>query len=307
MEKIEMRKRGKIMFQMDSQEKIVLAKTYSILGKYFSHAIQQVEDGEIILRCAGLSSLVDKYRVELTPYYMNGTWKNDNPAYSPIKVCFSICQEIESNKQALGSFLKEIFDRVRKIKEADYSVLSNYLEIIGYELTREHIEDDYDYDCYKYHLTAFSEGVFERQENKTFLLSALEQKHNDLLTYYLEAISNYGNSEYKSCLDNSRSVFEGFFKKLDVQNDYAKGILAATGESIVDSSNTQLTSIKKIFTYWIDNKKGANRYRLFVSMYSAMSGLGTHGEEVPTKEDALMFLRMTEDILIWCLQHGVGF
>lgn len=73
MEKIEMRKRGKIMFQMDSQEKIVLAKTYSILGKYFSHAIQQVEDGEIILRCAGLSSLVDKYRVELTPYYMNGT------------------------------------------------------------------------------------------------------------------------------------------------------------------------------------------------------------------------------------------
>lgn len=100
---------------------------------------------------------------------------------------------------------------------------------------------------------------------------------------------------------------KAFFKKIDVQNDYAKGILAATGESVVDNSNTQLTSIKKIFTYWIDNKKGANRYRLFVSMYSAMSGLGTHGEEVPTKEDALMFLRMTEDILIWCLQHGVGF
>ena len=35
-EKIGMRKGGKTMFEMDSQEKIVLAKTYSILGKYFN-------------------------------------------------------------------------------------------------------------------------------------------------------------------------------------------------------------------------------------------------------------------------------
>ncbi|PWJ47794.1 hypothetical protein [Faecalicatena contorta] len=295
------------MFQLDSQEKIVLAKTYSILGKYFDRAIQQTEDGEIILRCAGLSSLVDKYKTDLIPYYMNGIWKNDNPQYSPVKTCFAICQEIENNKQALGSFLKEIFDRTRKIEGNDFEILSNYLEIIGYELTREHIEDDYEYDLYKYQLTAFSEGAIGRQEDKTFLLAALEQKHGDLLPYYLEAISNYGNSEYKSCLDNTRSVFEGFFKKLDSQNDYAKGILVATNESIIDNSNTQLVSIKKIFTYWLDNKKGANRYRLFVSMYSAMSGLGTHGEEIPSKEDALMFLRITEDILIWCLQHNIGY
>ena len=135
----------------------------------------------------------------------------------------------------------------------------------------------------------------------------LEQHHSDLLRYYLEAISNYGNSEYKSCIDNSRSVFEGFFKKIDTENEYSKGILCATGEIVIDNSNTQLSSIKKIFNYWIENRKGANRYRVFVSLYSAMSGLGTHGEEIPTKEDALMFLRMTEDVLIWCLHHNVGF
>ena len=77
--------------------------------------------------------------------------------------------------------------------------------------------------------------------------------------------------------------------------------------NIIDNSNTQLITIKKIFNYWLINRKGANRYRLFVSMYSAMSGLGTHGEEIPAKEDALMFLRMTEDRLIWCLHHGIGF
>ena len=130
------------MFELDSQEKIVLAKTYSIIGKYFGQAISESGDGERILCCAGLSSLVDDY--------MNGTWKNENEGFNPVNACFSICTEIESNKQALENFLKEIFDRVRNIEESDFSILKNYLEIIGYELTREHIEDDYHYDYYKY-------------------------------------------------------------------------------------------------------------------------------------------------------------
>ena len=56
-------------------------------------------------------------RALLTPYYMNGTWKNDNPGYNPINAAFDICIKIESNKQALGNFLKEIFDRVRRIDD----------------------------------------------------------------------------------------------------------------------------------------------------------------------------------------------
>lgn len=296
------------MFELDSQEKMVLAKTYSIIGKYFSSIISDPGDGEVILRCAGLSSLVDKYRSELIPYYMNGPWKNPNEGYSPVNTCFAICTEIENNKKALGQFLKEIFDRVTHINESDYKILQNYLELIGYELTEEIVEDEYYYEIRKYHLNIISSGVVERQEDKSALIVAMEQKHSDLLLYYVEAISNYGNSEYKSCVDNCRSIFEGFFKKIDQQgNDYAKGILRATGESVIDESNTQLVTIKKIFNYWLDKRKGANRYRLFVSMYSAMSGLGTHGEEMPTKEDALMFLRVTEDALIWSLHHGVGF
>jgi hypothetical protein len=294
------------MFQLDSQEKIVLAKTYSILGKYFDRAIQQVKSGEIILRCAGLSSIIERYRENLTPYYMNGPWKNDNPNYTPIKTCCDICQEIESNKKALGNFLKEIFDRTNRMEENDFLMLNNYLEILGYELKREHIEDNYENDLYKFSLIQFSNGAVERQEDKTILVKVLKDKHSDLIQYYLEAISNYGNSEYKSCVDNTRSLFEGFFKKVDINNDYAKGILSATGEIVIDESSTQLVSMKKIFNYWLEKHKGANRYRLFVSMYSAMSGLGTHGEEVPSKEDALMFLRMTEDILIWCFQNNIG-
>ena len=192
------------------------------------------------------------------------------------------------------------------MEENDFLMLNNYLEILGYELKREHIEDNYENDLYKFSLIQFSNGAVERQEDKTILVKVLKDKHSDLIQYYLEAISNYGNSEYKSCVDNTRSLFEGFFKKVDINNDYAKGILSATGEIVIDESSTQLVSMKKIFNYWLEKHKGANRYRLFVSMYSAMSGLGTHGEEVPSKEDALMFLRMTEDILIWCFQNNIG-
>lgn len=295
------------MIALDSQEQIVLAKTYSIIGKYFRKITSNNGDAEVILRCAGLSSLIDEYESQLTPYYYNQGWRNDNLKYSPINACFSICTKIESNKKALGNFLKEIFDRVYYIEEEDFKLLANYLEIIGYELLAEERDDSYENNQYKYRLTVFSSGAIERQNDTSFLLKALHRSHSDIVHCYIEAISNYGNSEYKSCIDNCRSLIENFFKKIDSNSDYAKGILAATGEKIIDNSNTKLTSIKKIFSHWIDKRNGANRYRLFVTMYSAMSGLGTHGEEVPTKEDSLMFLRMTEDALIWCLQKSIGF
>lgn len=90
-----------------------------------------------------------------------------------------------------------------------------------------------------------------------------------------------------------------------INGDYVKGILAATSESIIDNG-AQLTSIKKIYTYWIDNKKGANRFRLFQTMYSVMSGLETHHEDVARKEDALLLLRYVEDCLLWCFRKGVN-
>lgn len=61
-----------------------------------------------------------------------------------------------------------------------------------------------------------------------------------------------------------------------------------------------------IYTYWIDNKRGANRFRLFQTMYSVMSGLGTHHEDVASKEDALLLLRYVEDCLLWCFRKGVN-
>jgi hypothetical protein len=59
------------------------------------------------------------------------------------------------------------------------------------------------------------------------------------------------------------------------------------GEHVVDNG-TELTSKNIIFKYWLENNKGANRYRIFATLYSAMSGLDAHGEDNPVQEDTLM-------------------
>lgn len=167
------------------------------------------------------------------------------------------------------------------------------------------IDDTYN-SSYEYKLVPSSTGSQERNEDVSYLHSMLSTYHSELVSLYDEAISNFGTGQYISCIENCRSLFESFFKKLDTtHNEYVRGILVATGEQIIDNG-ANLVSIKKIYEYWIANKKGANRFRLFQTMYSVMSGLGTHREDVATKEDALLLLRYVEDCLLWCFRKNIN-
>lgn len=289
----------------DSKERIARSNIYSIFGKLLRRCTHNNDDGEILLREAGLSSLVNEYSFRLNPYWFNRGYKNNNDQYNPEYVCLSICQTIESSEEALVSFLNAILKHTRQIEDAELSRLINYLNIIGYEINIYEKVNEYWTD-YEYSLVPSSDGNTERSRDISYLRTMLTAYHSDLVHLYDEATTNFGNAQYVSCIDNCRSLFEGFFKKLDsVNNDYVKGILAATGETVVENGTT-LTSIKKIYTYWINNKAGANRFRLFQTMYSAMSGLGTHHEDIPTREDALLLFRFVEDTLLWCFRKGIG-
>ena len=81
-----------------------------------------------------------------------------------------------------------------------------------------------------------------------------------------------------------------------------KAALTLSQESVTDDTGARITSKEKIYKYWLDKKKGANRYRYFTTLYSVMSGLGTHGEEEPSKADAVLILRALEDVLVWILK-----
>ena len=289
----------------DNKERIARSNIYSIFGKLLRLCTQNNDDGEVLLCEAGLSSLIDEYSFRLNPHWFNRGYTNNNNQYNPEYVCLSICQTIESSEEALLRFLNTILKHTRKIEEGEFSQLANYLGIIGYEIEVFEKVSEYRTD-YEYSLVPSSEGNIERTNDVSYLRAMLAKHHSDLIHLYDEATTNFGNAQYVSCIDNCRSLFEGFFKKLDLVNhDYAKGILVATGETIVDNG-TPLTSIKKIYNYWIDNRCGANRFRLFQTMYSAMSGLGTHHEDTPTREDALLLFRFVEDTLLWCFRKGVN-
>ena len=288
--------------KIDNKERIARSNIYVIFGKFLSKQINNNDDGEVILKKSGLSSFVDNYKNRLNPYCYNGVYRNDNESYNPAYVCMKICEALEENEDTLLMFLNTILEEIKKIDDNEKERLENYLGVIGYELKVEQ-EDDYYNENYIYTLIPSTDGSQERNKDISFLRDMLLNYHSDLIHIYDEAISNFGNGQYVSCIENCRALFESFFKKLDtINDDYVNGILNATGEQVIDSSGANLTSIKKIYTYWLTNKKGANRFRLFQTLYSAMSGLGTHHEEKASKEDALLLLRYVEDCLLWCFR-----
>ncbi len=291
---------------IDSNERIARSNIYSIFGKLLKRQIKNNNDREIILKKAGLSSLLSTYKNQLEPYRFNRGYQNENNDYNPEYACIKICESLEENEDNLLLFLNTILDGTNKIEEDLKEKLINYLGIIGYELEEEFKDDYYD-DLYAFKLIASVDGVQNRNKDISLMRNELNQYQSDLVGLYDEAISNFGNGQYVSCIENCRSLFENFFKQLDTQNsDYVRGILKATGEHIKDNNGNELTTIKRIYTYWIDNKKGANRFRLFQTMYSVMSGLGTHREDAASREDALLLLRYTEDCLLWCFRKGIN-
>lgn len=291
---------------IDSNERIARSNIYSIFGKLLKRQIKNNNDREIILKKAGLSSLLSTYKNQLEPYRFNRGYQNENNDYNPEYACIKICESLEKNEDDLLLFLNTILDGTNKIEEDLKEKLINYLGIIGYELEEE-LKDDYYDDLYAFKLIASVDGVQNRNKDISLMRNELNQYQSDLVGLYDEAISNFGNGQYVSCIENCRSLFENFFKQLDTQNsDYVRGILKATGEHIKDNNGNELTTIKRIYTYWIDNKKGANRFRLFQTMYSVMSGLGTHREDAASREDALLLLRYTEDCLLWCFRKGIN-
>lgn len=293
---------------VDSENEIALAKLSDLLGNYYNDVIKENGDAESLLRCSGISSLLQKYGKNLNPHTFNNGFKNENINFSPKDSINKICLEISDNKEVLFKFLNEFISRVVLFSEDDINLINNYLEILGYKLNIEKKLDDYSYEVHNYSLSTYTDGSFDRQDDiSSYLHNALSSYSDTLLTLYNNAIFEYANSKYVPCITNCRILLEKTFKKLDSENnDFYKGVLAATNEKALPNTDTPKQSQNSIFEYWLKYKKGFNRFRFISTLYSVTSGLGVHIEEEASKEDALLCLRATEDILIWFFQSNKG-
>lgn len=285
---------------LDSREEKSLAQLCFYLDMPVRRVANKNGNGwlEQVLSCVGLSSLVDEYSNYFNPYSYNRGYTNDNDSFNPELGMLKVCNRIKHEKELLNEFINEIFRRLDNIED-DFLLrqISNCVQLLGYELQIESTEIGE-----RYSIQYLSSGEIERQREMSVMRKELNINHPDILRYYNEALETYSNGNFKSCIDNCRTAYEKIFAILDSENgDYLRGILSATGETIIENG-AELKSKNKIFKYWLEKNKGANRYRIMATLYSGMSGLGPHGEDNPSQEDALLILRMTEDVFLWLIQ-----
>lgn len=276
----------------DDNNTIAQFKIYEFLGTVFDSAIQNNGDGEAIFHHTGISSLIPHYQKLITPYSFNGQWRNDNVQYNPGKVFVEVFPALDEKHRFL--FIKAIVEYAN-LYCINKEKLSNHLAVLGYSL-------DTSNDCRSnYTIYQTTKGAAERSTDVVLLEKKIHNDFPALYYIYDEALSTFGNGEYKSCIDNCRTLYERITQSL-TGNGSDKAALSLSQESITDDTGASITSKDKIYKYWLDKKKGANRYRYFTTLYSVMSGLGTHGEEEPSKADAVLILRALEDVLVWMLK-----
>lgn len=285
------------MLNYDSKESIINFKAYD----YFAHILELATKfdngvGRLILNLSGLSELAEVTSHLLDPHTYNGMYQNENLHYNPKLFFLEYFPSLNDEYKFL--FLKNIIEKVDVYRHiTDMEKLENYLNLFGYTLIESECLTKKGYSINKSNI-----GLLNREEDISYLLKVIKSNHPHSFIYLEEAISNFGNTEYKSCIDNARTLLETIVYDLGGKNkSHSQNFLTISSEKLIDENKNELTSRNKIFEYWLNNNSGANRYRVFYSVYSAVSGLGTHAEEVPSKKDALMFLRIVEDILAWIL------
>ena len=276
----------------DDDNSIAEFKIYEYLGTVLKTAIYNNGDGEAILYCAGISSLIPQYQKMLTPYSYNGQWQNNNVQYNPGKFFVEVFPVLDEKHRFL--FIKAIVERANS-NNLDKDKLSNHLAVLGYSLDASNDSRS------KYTIIQTRKGAAERSKDVVLLEKKIQSDFPSLYYIYDEALSTFGNAEYKSCIDNCRTLYEKITQALTGAGS-DKAALTLSQELVTDDTGARITSKEKIFKYWLDKKKGANRYRYFTTLYSVMSGLGTHGEEEPSKADAVLILRALEDVLVWILK-----
>ena len=218
------------------------------------------------------------------------------PFYNPKKVFFEIYEQLDEEHRFL--FIRNIIEKtnIKNFLAAEKELLIRYLNVLGYSLIK-----DFSNLTNGYSINTTTKGEFERSKDISFLEEEIGKNFPRFRTYYNEAVSSFANGNYSSCVDNCRTLLEKLFEEKGDSTSFSRTVLNLTKEEVKNSDGIILTSRDAIFKNWIETKKGSNKYRFFITTYSAMSGLGIHGEQIPTRKDALLFLRVLEDCLIWVL------
>jgi len=149
------------------------------------------------------------------------------------------------------------------------------LRVLGYEMTEG--EDDFGKRTV---VVLPTSGGQRRQAEVDKLRAVLAQRHPGVSSALRAAYEAYFGGEVgqiRQAIASCRTAMEGLLKDL-----------------------TRLPQSQGISSI---SKDSDSRCALFKALYGFLSGRGTHPGPEPSDEDALLAIRMTEDVLVWMLRN----
>ena len=143
--------------------------------------------------------------------------------------------------------------------------------------------------------------------------SWLKTTHSEVYDAYKSAVDSYTQGNAGACIESCRTCLVSIFSKYKGTEGFAKwmrGIYNTSGDanisSVQDLSQALNTELKKedLADFFYENKAGKlTKTKTVYMIYSMLSDYGTHRnestQEIPSIEDALFALRLTDSILFW--------
>lgn len=201
----------------------------------------------------------------------------------------------------------DLLELIRKKATDDFQVFVNNLRVLNMDINVLNG---------KLKLVPFTQQSEHISRNSALLYDWLNNNYPTIANMYQEAIDNYINGKPVSCISNCRNIITGIFSnfKNDGNKSWAMGLKNLSTDKNIENINAPNNIIQGSANNGIvfDNDKEFNysRYKLIYQLYSLSCDLGAHSTEAPkingilfpedtTQNDALLCLRMTEDVLIW--------
>lgn len=299
-------------------KEIILAKICSTLSKSCfipknNSVMKQT------FKCCGLDTLYNENSNYLEPYSYNHwqgrTYENINEEYDLfIGLDNTFTYLYKSNKistirkllVAIGSnFHVNLYNFINddEKSERQFKELKNLYQILGLTLEVNYNETI---------VTYFADDKTNKLNDMFGVEKWLYNTYPDIFDSYTGAISAFKDGHCGTCIEACRTTLTSIFSQFKGTQEFAKWLRGISnlsseidGNSVTELKNS-LDKLKKkeLADFFTENAEGKfTKTKAIYTIYSMMSDYGTHrGEnqiETPTSEDALMMLRMTDDILIW--------
>lgn len=298
---------------MDRKE-IILSKIADILSK--RHFMQESNsDMKARLKCIGLEEMFDKYSNYLIPFYFyNGysrKFKNENEEYDLFLGLDSIFSELykAGNIETIIELLKELIKsfNVMYIQEYYYSEfeeLSNLYKLLGLRL---------ELDDNKVKVDVCMQSDLQRVQDLFSVESWLKTSHQEVYDAYKSAVDSYTQGNAGACIESCRTCLVSIFSEYKGTEGFVKWMRGvynisgdAEGSSLEDLKHALNKELKKedLADFFYENRTGKlTKTKTVYMIYSMLSDYGTHRnestQEIPSIEDALFSLRLTDSILFW--------